>query len=58
MDQVSAIAALSTALSSQKVATEASTLAAKKAMDAQRSVGAQIVALLDTNVGSRLNVSA
>ncbi len=58
MDQVSSSAALSTALASQKVATEASTLAAKKAMDAQRSLSAQLIALLDPNVGSRLNVSA
>ncbi|MCZ2109103.1 MAG: YjfB family protein [Dehalococcoidia bacterium] len=58
MDQVSSIAALSTALATQRLASDASTLAAKKAMDAQRSVGAQLVALLDPNVGSRLNVTA
>ncbi len=58
MDQVSSIAALSTALATQRLASDASTLAAKKVMDAQRSVGAQLVALLDPNVGSRLNVTA
>lgn len=58
MDQVSSIAALSSALATQKLATEVGTLAAKKTMDAQRAAGAQLVALLDPAVGSRFDAAA
>jgi len=54
----SAIAALSTDLAMARTQTDVSTAVAKKALDAQRSVGAALVQLLDPNAGTRLNRSA
>ena len=54
----SAIAALSTSLSTQRLQGEIGMAVAKKSLDAQRDAGAALVGLLDTNIGKLLNVSA
>lgn len=56
--EASAIAALSTSLSTQRLQGEVGMAVAKKSLDTQRSAGAALVQLLDMNVGNLLNVSA